>query len=46
LVLVEALGDAVAHLSKAGVEGSIPFVSTALTSEDALMTLAEVPQRY
>ena len=28
LLLVEALDYAVAHLCKAGVEGSIPFVST------------------
>jgi hypothetical protein len=27
-LLVEALGNGVAHLCKAGVEGSIPFVST------------------
>jgi len=30
-LLVEALVNAVVHLCKAGVEGSIPFVSTAVT---------------
>ena len=35
LLLVEALDYAVAHLCKAGVEGSIPFVSTILTCDNA-----------
>jgi hypothetical protein len=35
LLLVEAVGYAVGHLCKAGVEGSIPFVSTILTCGNA-----------